>query len=133
VSMTAETHFSWLRTRMSLERTLMSWVRTATALIGFGFTIVQFFERFKGMEHVKQAAVPELPRYLGLGLIGTGVAALAIAIWQYLEVIGYLRSGDFARVAATHMLPVRTPLLAVAGLLGLIGAITFAALSFRIF
>ncbi|MGH7173561.1 MAG: DUF202 domain-containing protein [Gemmataceae bacterium] len=23
----------------------MSWVRTATALIGFGFTIVQFFDR----------------------------------------------------------------------------------------
>ena len=27
-------HFAWLRTRMSMERTLMSWVRTATALIG---------------------------------------------------------------------------------------------------
>ena len=24
------THFAWLRTRMSMERTLMSWVRTAT-------------------------------------------------------------------------------------------------------
>lgn len=32
-------HFSWLRTRLSVERTLMSWVRTAIALIGFGFTI----------------------------------------------------------------------------------------------
>ena len=30
---------------MSMERTLMSWVRTGTALIGFGFTIVQFLER----------------------------------------------------------------------------------------
>ena len=35
-------HFSWLRTRLSIERTLMSWVRTSTALIGFGFTIFQF-------------------------------------------------------------------------------------------
>jgi putative membrane protein len=25
----APTHFSWLRTRMSIERTLMSWIRTA--------------------------------------------------------------------------------------------------------
>lgn len=133
VNMTAESHFSWLRTRMSLERTLMSWVRTATALIGFGFTIVQFFERFKGMEHVKQAAMPELPRYLGLGLIGAGVLALAISVWQYFEVIGYLRSGDFARLAATHTLPVRTPLLAVALLLGLIGAITFVAMLLRAF
>ena len=44
VKRTPEAHFSWLRTRLSLERTLMSWVRTATALIGFGFSIVQFFE-----------------------------------------------------------------------------------------
>ena len=46
VRTTAESHFSWLRTRMSVERTLMSWVRTATALIGFGFTIFQFLSRF---------------------------------------------------------------------------------------
>jgi putative membrane protein len=31
-----ETHFSWLRTRMSAERTLMSAIRTAAALIGSG-------------------------------------------------------------------------------------------------
>ena len=48
-----DTHFAWLRTRMSLERTLMSWVRTATALIGFGFTIFQFFERFNQMAGVE--------------------------------------------------------------------------------
>jgi uncharacterized membrane protein YidH (DUF202 family) len=45
VKLTAETHFSWLRTRMSTERTLMSWVRTGTALIGFGFTIFQVAAR----------------------------------------------------------------------------------------
>lgn len=59
---TVETHFSWLRTRMSAERTLMSWVRTATALIGFGFTIVQFFERFNKMEGIAPAIRPEAPR-----------------------------------------------------------------------
>lgn len=46
VRATAESHFSWVRTRMSTERTLMSWVRTAVGLIGFGFTIFQFLERF---------------------------------------------------------------------------------------
>ena len=29
VRMTADTHFGWLRTRLSVERTMMSWVRTA--------------------------------------------------------------------------------------------------------
>ena len=45
VRVTADTHFGWIRTRLSLERTMMSWLRTATALIGFGFAIVQYFLR----------------------------------------------------------------------------------------
>ena len=40
-------HFAWLRTRASVERTLMSWIRTAVSLIGFGFAIVQFFSACK--------------------------------------------------------------------------------------
>jgi putative membrane protein len=59
---TAESHFSWLRTRLSVERTLMSWVRTATALIGFGFTIVQFFERLNAMESVVPPTWPGLSK-----------------------------------------------------------------------
>ena len=49
VRATSSDHFSWLRTRLSVERTMMSWVRTATGLIGFGFTIVQFFDRMQQM------------------------------------------------------------------------------------
>jgi len=42
-------NFAWLRTRMALERTLIAWVRTGIALIGFGFTIVQFFQRLQSI------------------------------------------------------------------------------------
>src|SRR5262245_9098946 len=83
VRVTSDSHFSWIRTRLSLERTLMSWVRTATALIGFGFTIVQFFERMHNMEGVQPALRPEAPRYLGLALIFSGIVALIISCWQY--------------------------------------------------
>ena len=75
----AASHFAWLRTRLALERTLMAWVRTAGSLIGFGFTIVQFFERFQSMDHVAAAARPQAPWYLGLALIGAGVVALLIS------------------------------------------------------
>ena len=73
---TADSHFAWVRTRLALERTATSWVRPAVSLIGFGFTIVQFFERMSGMEGVAPALRPNAPRYLGLSLIGTGVIAL---------------------------------------------------------
>src|SRR5262245_44750724 len=61
VKTTGESHFSWLRTRLSVERTLMSWVRTAVALIGFGFTSVQFFERLPAISGVAPALLPEAP------------------------------------------------------------------------
>src|SRR5215813_8842214 len=50
VRVTADSHFSWVRTRLSVERTMMSWQRTAVALIGFGFAIVQY------LEHLGQAS-----------------------------------------------------------------------------
>ena len=86
----AATHFAWLRTRMSMERTLMSWVRTATALIGFGFTIFQFLHRFNQTPGIKPAAHPWTPWVLGLALIGTGIVALTIAVWEYRSLVRYL-------------------------------------------
>jgi putative membrane protein len=58
----ASDHFSWLRTRPSVERTMMSWVRTAVSLIGFGFTIVQFFDRIQEMPGVAAGRFPDAPR-----------------------------------------------------------------------
>src|SRR5689334_17343789 len=80
---TAESHFAWLRTRLAVERTMMAWLRTAVALIGFGFTIVQFFDRFEQLPGTSPALFPTAPRYLGLSLIACGVLALTASIWQY--------------------------------------------------
>ena len=35
VRATATDHFAWLRTRASIERTMMSWIRTAVSLISW--------------------------------------------------------------------------------------------------
>ena len=114
VHATSDSHFSWLRTRMSLDRTMMSWVRTGTALIGFGFTIVQFFERLGGVSGVGPAVTPDAPRYLGLALIGAGIVALAISFWQYRQVVSYLWAAPFDRLAGVDADGMRTPVLAVA-------------------
>src|SRR5271155_765687 len=99
VKATASDHFSWLRTRLSIERTMMSWVRTASALIGFGFTIVQFFDRLQEMPGAAPAYFPHASRYLGLSLIFCGVMALVISIWEYQWGLRYLWSGNFAVIA----------------------------------
>lgn len=129
---TSDSHFSWLRTRMSLERTLMSWVRTAVSLIGFGFTIVQFFERLPGMAGTAPARFPEAPRYFGLLLIFCGVAALAISAWEYRISMRYLWSDDYAVLAGTGGKPMWTPLFATTLALALVGSATFLSLFFRL-
>jgi len=131
VKATAESHFSWLRTRLSVERTMMAWVRTAIALIGFGFTIVQFFDRMEQLPGVAPARFPEAPRYLGLSLIFCGVAALAISIWQYQWGLRYLWGGNFAAIAGATQEGMQTPLVAVAVALALIGVFAFFAVLLR--
>lgn len=132
VKQTADTHFSWLRTRMSIERTLMSWVRTSVSLIGFGFTIVQFFERLKAMPGVAPPLSSDAPRYLGLALIATGTIATLIAIWEYREVVRYLWSPDYRPVAGVTRSKRQTPLFAVAVFLALIGLFAFFAVLMRL-
>jgi putative membrane protein len=132
VKATASDHFSWLRTRLSVERTMMSWVRTATALIGFGFTIVQFFARSQGTQGVTPAHFPEAPRYLGLSLIFCGVMALMISIWEYRWGLHYLWSGNFSVIAGATREGKQTPLLAVAIVLALVGIFAFVAVLWRL-
>jgi putative membrane protein len=136
VHITSDSHFSWIRTRLALERTLMAWVRTSVALIGFGFTIVQFFQRLHEMEGVAPAVRPQAPRQLGLALIGAGVLALLISAWQYRTVVRYLWSPEFRALAGidtSAMKPVvsQTPVIAVTIAVTLIGLFAFGAVLFR--
>src|SRR5271156_2861424 len=131
VEATASDHFSWLRARLSVERTMMSWVRTAVSLIGFGFTIVQFFDRMQDMPGVKPARLPEAPRYLGLALIFCGIAALLISVWQYRWTLRYLWGGNFAAIAGMKEEGGQTPLIAVCIALIFIGLFAFFAVLLR--
>lgn len=90
---TSDSHFSWIRTRLSLERTMMSWLRTATALIGFGFAIVQFFERLQQTPEVRSAYLPNAPIYLGLALIACGVSDQCLLCLARSDV-NLFRNGD---------------------------------------
>jgi putative membrane protein len=132
---TAESHFSWMRTRLSVERTLMSWVRTAVALIGFGFTIVQFFERFGSMPGVSPAHRPQAPRQLGLTLIAMGVVALVISTLQYRRTVLYLNSKPFEPIVGIHEsgrpVLLQSPLMAAALILTFVGVFAFVAVFVR--
>jgi putative membrane protein len=123
-------HFAFIRTRLALERTMMAWVRTAVGLIGFGFTIVQFFERLGAMESVAPALRPLAPRYVGLALIGAGVLVLAISAAQYHRAVIYLFT-EFRPIAGGGQRPVHTPTYAVMLFMMLIGVFAFLSVLTR--
>jgi putative membrane protein len=120
-------HFAWIRTLLALQRTLMAAIRTAVSLIGFGFTVAQFFERVRGSITVGASRLgPDAPRNLGLTLIAAGVLSLAVFTWQYRAAVLYLRS-DFPEIAVTRASPMRTSVYLIAFIVMLIGVAAFGS------
>ena len=126
----AQTHLAWLRTRMALQTTLASWVRTATSLIGFGFAIVQFLDHFGRMENGGAAKGSHLARIVGLVLIGAGTLTTVITIWEYRVVVKYLGADTFGEVAGIPTLRRPPPDVTVwlAVLVCLIGVLAFVVI-----
>ena len=111
---------------------MMSWLRTAVALVGFGFAIVQYFQRLGQMPGVGPAYTPNAAYYLGLALISCGVLALVISVWQYWWTMRYLWSASFAPIAGMTKEGLKSPVIAVAVLLIFIGLFAFFAVLLRL-
>jgi putative membrane protein len=75
------TQLSWMRSDLSNLRTLLSWARTAVSMIGFGFTIYNFYRGF--LEDLAGSGREDAARNLGLALVTAGTFAMVIAIWNY--------------------------------------------------
>jgi putative membrane protein len=125
------THFSWLRTRMSTERTLMSWLITGTSLIGLGFTIFQLFESLSHISDFGPPFIPRIPRNFSLALIGFGTLSLILATYEYLQRVRYLWKDEFRDITGVCNRIHWSPAIYLAILLILLGVVTFGSLFSR--
>ena len=132
VDSTAGTHLAWFRTRLMLERMMVSWLMTSITLIGFGFAIVMIFDQFSRLTNVAPPLRLLAPFHFGLLLIAAGVAGLVVAGWQYRTVLRYLRRGDLAAIAGRGQHPGQTVVYAVTIVTIFIGVFTFLAVAARI-
>ena len=118
---------------MSTDRTLMSGVRTALAMIGFGFTIFQFFhtlnDKFLGDRPLPVGA----PSRFGGVLIGLGIVLLVMALWynrletrallarrKRLYDLGLIRHPEIHKQSATMTIAILTLILGALALLGVV-------------
>ena len=72
-----------VRTALSSEQTLMSWVRTSLSLFTFGFSITQFFYYLEQQQEDSHFSAG--PRRLGISLIGVGILVLVLAVVEHVE------------------------------------------------
>lgn len=105
------------RTWLAHERTLMAWVRTATSMITFGFTIYKFFQFQAG----KNAPVTRgfiTPRDFALMMISMGLVILLMATVSHWREI---------RGLATHFPGRRSLALVAAALVLVFGVLILAS------
>ena len=79
----ASTSLAVQRTVMAADRTMMAWIRTATSLITFGFTIYKFF----AIDKTHEPAHPPLvsARTFALIMIVAGLGTLVLATLDHLQ------------------------------------------------
>ena len=107
------------RVYFAAERTLLAWIRTGLALMGFGFVVARFglFLREIG---AAAADVPARPSgfslWTGTGLVLIGVMVNSASTIQYIRIIRELNEGRLVTGRPSALGIALAVLLSVAGL-----------------
>ncbi len=114
---------------LAAERTLLAWIRTGLALMGFGFVVARFglfLQELAAVGSVSSAQSYGLSLWFGTALIAMGVLVNLFAGWQHARLVKELDRGG-----STHARPA-APAVAIALFLALVGlAMTIYLISLR--
>jgi len=103
---------------LAAERTLLAWIRTGLALMGFGFVVARFglfLQQLQVMQRASAALSYGLSLWFGTALIAVGVFVNVFAGWHHMRLIRGLDRGD-----TEHSRP-STEAVAIAFFLALVG------------
>ncbi len=85
------------RVRFAAERTLLAWIRTAVAMMGFGFVVARFGLFLRVLAATRQAEPAKstgMSPWIGTGLVVLGVAMAVSAAWEHVRFLQRLARGE---------------------------------------
>jgi len=88
-----------LRDYLAAERTLLAWIRTGLALMGFGFVVARFGLFLQELQIAQRLPAQSygLSLWFGTVLIAVGVLVNLFAGWRYTRLVRELDRGQAAR------------------------------------
>jgi putative membrane protein len=81
---------------LAAERTLLAWIRTGLALMGFGFVVARFGLFLQQVEVMRRASEQSYgwSLWFGTALIAVGVGVNVFAGWHHLRLVRDLDRGE---------------------------------------
>ncbi|MBW4475256.1 MAG: DUF202 domain-containing protein [Stenomitos rutilans HA7619-LM2] len=116
------------REHQANERTFLAWLRTAIALIGFGFAIARFGLFLRELQSAlthQDAAPPSFlsSQSIGIVLVMTGIVVIPLSVWRYNRVFSQIERGDYQ--------PNRLVVWVTAGVVTILGIVSLPLMIWR--
>ncbi len=83
---------------LAAERTLLAWIRTGLAMMGFGFVVARFglfLREVQAVQHATPAQSPRLSLWFGTALVVMGVIVNVVAAMNHRHMVRKLREGSW--------------------------------------